>query len=95
MKELGYGRNYRYAHNEPDRVADMDCLPPNRRRVGATIEPSGEGFERDVRTRLESLERVRKATAANERGRRRAVERHAPDPPVEPTRHRLLIASLR
>ena len=59
MKELGYGRNYRYAHNEPDRVADMDCLPPNL-SGRSYYRPSGEGFERDVRTRLESLERVKK-----------------------------------
>ncbi len=59
MKELGYGRNYRYAHNEPDRVADMDCLPPNLagRRY---YEPGDEGFERRVRTRLEKLERMKK-----------------------------------
>lgn len=59
MKELGYGRNYRYAHNEPDRVADMACLPPNLagRRY---YEPGGEGFERNVQTRLENLERLRK-----------------------------------
>ena len=59
MKELGYGRNYRYAHNEPDRVADMDCLPPNlaSRRY---YEPGGEGFERDVRTRLEIVESLKK-----------------------------------
>ena len=59
MKELGYGRNYRYAHNEPDRVAGMACLPPNLagRRY---YDPSGEGFERHVRTRLENLERLKK-----------------------------------
>ncbi len=59
MKELGYGRNYRYAHNEPDRVTDMVCLPPNLagRRY---FEPSDEGFERRVRTRLENLEQVKK-----------------------------------
>ena len=59
MKDLGYGRNYRYAHNEPDRVADMECLPPNLagRRY---YEPSGEGFEQRVRTRLENLGKVKK-----------------------------------
>ena len=59
MKELGYGRNYRYAHNEPDRVADMECLPPNL--AGRQYyEPSGEGFEQRVRTRLENLRQVKK-----------------------------------
>ena len=28
MKELGYGKGYKYAHDEPEGVADMECLPP-------------------------------------------------------------------
>jgi putative ATPase len=28
MKQLEYGKGYKYAHDEPGRVADMDCLPP-------------------------------------------------------------------
>ena len=28
MKELEYGKGYRYAHDEADAVADMSCLPP-------------------------------------------------------------------
>jgi len=27
MKELGYGKGYRYAHDEADGVAGMECLP--------------------------------------------------------------------
>src|SRR6476620_10271326 len=27
MKQLEYGKNYRYAHNEAEGVADMECLP--------------------------------------------------------------------
>ena len=27
MKSLDYGRGYQYAHDDPDGVADMDCLP--------------------------------------------------------------------
>ena len=29
MKQLDYGKGYHYAHDEPDAVADMDCLPDN------------------------------------------------------------------
>ena len=29
MKELNYGKGYKYAHNEADGIADMDCLPPS------------------------------------------------------------------
>jgi len=28
MKALGYGDGYRYAHDDPDAVDEMDCLPP-------------------------------------------------------------------
>ena len=28
MKQLDYGKGYRYAHDEPEAVADMECLPP-------------------------------------------------------------------
>ena len=52
MKELNYGKNYRYAHNEADGVADMECLPPAQqgRRF---YEPTDRGFEREVKRRLE------------------------------------------
>jgi putative ATPase len=29
MKDLDYGKGYRYAHDEPEGVADMPCLPPS------------------------------------------------------------------
>src|SRR5437016_2282863 len=28
MRHEGYGRGYEYAHDVPDKVADMECLPP-------------------------------------------------------------------
>ena len=31
MKQLDYGKGYRYAHDEPGGVADMECLPPAHR----------------------------------------------------------------
>jgi putative ATPase len=52
MKELDYGRHYRYAHDEPDAVADLDCLPPSLegRRY---YEPSDRGFEKELKRRLD------------------------------------------
>ncbi len=51
MRELGYGRGYRYAHDEPEGVADMECLPPSLR--GRTYyAPSERGFEAEIRRRL-------------------------------------------
>ena len=53
MKELDYGKGYRYAHDEPDWVAaDMECLPPAHagRRF---YEPTSEAREKRNRERLD------------------------------------------
>jgi len=36
MKELEYGKGYKYAHDEEGRVADMDCLPDSLRGIRTT-----------------------------------------------------------
>ncbi len=58
MKELDYGKGYRYAHNEPDKVAAMECLPPTLadRRY---YQPTQEGREKQLAQRLEELRRLR------------------------------------
>ena len=44
MKQLDYGKGYRYAHDEPEGVADMTCLPPAHegRRF---YRPTNRGWE--------------------------------------------------
>ncbi len=58
MQELNYGKGYRYAHDEPDKVADMDCLPSSLldRRY---YQPTQEGREKQLAQRLEELRRLR------------------------------------
>jgi putative ATPase len=56
MKEIGYGKGYRYAHDEPDGVADMSCLPP-RLEGRRYYEPTDRGIEARIK---EALERARK-----------------------------------
>ena len=51
MKGLGYGEGYRYAHDEPGGVADMECLPPAH-RGRRFYEPVERGFEATLRGRL-------------------------------------------
>jgi putative ATPase len=52
MKELEYGKGYRYAHDEPDGTATgMDCLPPAH-KGRRFYEPTERGFEAEVRRRL-------------------------------------------
>ncbi len=60
MKSLDYGRGYRYAHDEPDAVADMDCLPVSLagRRY---YEPTERGFEKEIKRRLEGWARIKQS----------------------------------
>ena len=54
MKRLEYGKGYRYAHDEPEGVADMECLPPAH-RGRHFYEPTERGFEGELRSRLAAL----------------------------------------
>jgi putative ATPase len=58
MKELGYGREYRYAHDETEGVAAMECLPASL-RGRRYYEPTTRGAEADVAARLEAARRIR------------------------------------
>ena len=59
MKELGYGREYQYAHDEPDTIAAMDCLPESLR--GRTYyAPKDKGFEKEIKRRLEAWAQIKK-----------------------------------
>ncbi len=58
MKGLGYGRDYQYAHNLEEKVADMQCLPDNL-RDRRYYHPTAEGVERKLRERMEELRRLR------------------------------------
>ena len=52
MKGLGYGRGYRYVHDDPDAVVAQDHLPTALR--GRTYyHPVARGFEQEIRQRLE------------------------------------------
>jgi putative ATPase len=54
MKDLDYGKGYRYAHSEADAVADMSCLPPALE--GRTYyRPTERGFEKDIKRRMEQV----------------------------------------
>ena len=58
MKELHYGKGYKYAHSEDEGVADMDCLPPSL--SGKTYyRPTDRGFEATIRKRIEDWQRSR------------------------------------
>ena len=58
MKELGYAKGYRYAHDEEDRVADMDCLPESL-RGRSYYHPTQEGREKVLAQRMEEIRQIR------------------------------------
>jgi putative ATPase len=60
MKDLDYGKGYRYAHDTAGGVADMNCLP-DRLSGRRFYHPRQAGEEGEVADRLEEARRKRKA----------------------------------
>ena len=58
MKDLGYGRGYKYAHDFEDQTAAMDCLPESL-RGRRFYEPKDIGVEAKIKERLEKMKKVR------------------------------------
>jgi putative ATPase len=57
MKRLDYGKGYQYAHDDPEAVADMECLPESL--AGRSYyRPSDRGFEKQIRRRLEGWKKI-------------------------------------
>lgn len=56
MKDLGYGQGYRYAHDHPEGVVDMNCLPESL-AGHKYYHPSEEGMERTIKSRLAEKEK--------------------------------------
>ena len=59
MKELEYGKGYRYAHDEADAVADMSCLPPSL-EGRKYYDPPERGFEKEIKRRLDGWDAIKK-----------------------------------
>jgi putative ATPase len=59
MKKIGYGANFRYAHDEPDAFSGQDYWPEKLGRQHF-YDPVDRGFEREIKQRLEWWERLRR-----------------------------------
>ena len=60
MRNLGYGRGYKYPHDYPEHYVGEEYLPDNLKgRI--YYHPSDQGFEREIKKRLENW-RKRKST---------------------------------
>jgi putative ATPase len=58
MKELGYGREYRYAHDEPDAYAAGERYLPDGMKDPRFYEPTPRGLEGKIKDKLDELRRL-------------------------------------
>ena len=58
MKELGYGRAYRYAHDEPEAYAAGETYFPDDLREPSFYQPTPRGLEAKIGEKLEHLKEL-------------------------------------
>ncbi|AGA91177.1 AAA ATPase [Thioflavicoccus mobilis 8321] len=68
MKELGYGRRYRYAHDEPEAYAAGEDYFPDGFGPRTYYEPVGRGLEIRIAEKLAHLRELDRAAAATDAG---------------------------
>jgi len=62
MKESGYGHGYKYAYDFEEKTTDMPCLPESL-RGRRYYHPTAEGYEAQIRKRIEEWRRRKAARA--------------------------------
>ena len=60
MKDLGYGANYAYDHDDPDGFSGQNCFPDDMPRA-RYYHPVERGYEREIAKRLAYWDRLRAA----------------------------------
>ena len=58
MKDMGYGANYAYDHDDPDGFSGQNCFPDGMERV-RYYTPVERGYEREIAKRLAYWDRLR------------------------------------
>ncbi len=58
MKEMGYGKGYKYDHDAEDGFSGQDYFPEGLDRE-AYYKPAERGFEREIAKRLEYWNKLR------------------------------------
>lgn len=59
MEDLGYGKDYKYAHNFPDHIVDQEHLPEEL-KGRRYYSPSDSGYEKAIKERMKSWEEKKK-----------------------------------
>jgi putative ATPase len=57
MKDLGYGQDYKYAHNYADAVVAQEYLPDELKGQHFYF-PTNRGFEKTIKERLDKWRRL-------------------------------------
>ena len=65
MEELDYGKGYQYAHDAPERLTNMQCLPDSL-KDRQYYRPTGEGVEARFGARLDEIRKWRSAHGADD-----------------------------
>ncbi len=58
MKDLGYGKDYKYPHDYPDHFVEEEYLPENLKGK-IYYQPTEQGFEKEIKKRLDYWRRRR------------------------------------
>lgn len=58
MSELGYGKNYKYAHQFEDKITNMKCLPDNLEGT-QYYKPTDQGLEKGISERLDTIKKLK------------------------------------
>jgi putative ATPase len=78
MKNLGYGKDYQYAHDSEEKVTGMQCLPDSLRdRV--YYRPTSEGVEKRIRERLEEIKRLKQPVSTRPTPAKTRTKRESED----------------
>jgi putative ATPase len=59
MENLGYGKDYKYAHNYTDHVVDQEHLPKELKGK-RYYEPADSGYEKEIKDRLKTWQEKKK-----------------------------------
>ncbi|WP_404380646.1 replication-associated recombination protein A [Caenispirillum salinarum] len=67
MKDLGYGKGYRYDHDAPEAFSGQSYFPEEMERQ-RFYDPPERGFERELRKRIDFWDRLRARRRAEDEG---------------------------
>jgi putative ATPase len=83
MHDLGYGKNYEYAHDLPEGRSEQSHLPP-RLEGNIYYEPTARGFEATVRERLSWRDERQTPTTSSGMRRQKKPAPPSPQAPEDP-----------